>query len=62
MGLERGLDAISLKFTEETLDTIVRNNGGIRHTSWKFGDGFRKGDSYLSEVYRLIVTGVKQDK
>lgn len=61
MNSELGLDAISLKFTEETLDTIVRNNGGIRHNSWKFGDGFRKGDSYLSEVHRLIVTGIKED-
>lgn len=62
MGSERGLNAISSKFTEETLDSIIRNHGGVKHTSWRFGDGFRKGDSFLSEVHRLIVTGIKEDK
>lgn len=56
------LESISKKFTETTLDTIVRNNGGIRHISWRFGDGLDKVDSFLSEVCRLIVTGIKEDE
>lgn len=62
MDLARSLKEISSKFTEATLDSIIRNHGGIKHTSWRFGDGFRKGDSFLSEVYRLIVTGIKEDE
>ncbi|KAG4079925.1 hypothetical protein HA402_006237 [Bradysia odoriphaga] len=56
------LETISSKFTTEVLDTIVRNRGGTRHKSFRFGDGFRKGDSFLSDVYRLIVTGIKEDE
>lgn len=55
------LESISKKFTEETLDTIVRNNGGIRHTSWRFGDGLHIEDTFLSRVCRIIVTGMKED-
>lgn len=56
------LETISKKFTEDTLDEIVRNHGGIKHTAWRFGDGFRKEDTFISEVCRLIVTGIKEDK
>lgn len=56
------LETISKNFTEETLDEIVRNNGGIKHKAWRFGDGFRKEDSFLSELCRLIVTGIKEDE
>lgn len=55
------LSAISVNFTESTLDEIIQKCGGVRHTSWSLGDGFKKGDSYLSEVYRLIVDGIKED-
>lgn len=55
------LSAISNKFTEATLDEIIQKKGGCKHTSWSLGDGFKKGDSYLSEVYRIIVDGVKTD-
>lgn len=55
------LQTISTKFTEEVLDTIIRNEGGIRHVSWRFGDAFPKEDSFISEVCRLIVTGIKED-
>lgn len=56
------LETISSKFTTEILDKIVRNHGGVRHKSYRFGDGFRKGDSFLSDVYRLIVTGIGEDE
>lgn len=55
------LSSISIKFTEATLDAIIQKYGGQKHTGWKFGDGFKKGDSYLSEVYRVIVDGVTAD-
>lgn len=55
------LSQISTKFTEHTLDEIVQKYGATKHVNWKFGSGFKKGDSYLSELYRLIVNGVKED-
>ncbi|XP_064538307.1 uncharacterized protein LOC135428315 [Drosophila montana] len=51
---------ISAKFTEATLDEIIQNAGGTKHTSFKFGEGGKKGDSYLSRVFRLCVYGVKE--
>lgn len=54
------LSEISSKFTEKTLDEIIQKSGGTKHTSYKFGEGFKKGDSYLSRVYRLTVYGVKE--
>lgn len=56
------LETISKKFTEQVLDTIIRDHGGIKHTTWKFGDAFRKEDSFISEVCRLVVTGIKDDE
>lgn len=55
------LSDISCKFTEDTLDAIVQECGGRRHTSWCFGDGFKKGDSYLSEAFRMVVHGVSDN-
>lgn len=55
------LEDISSKFTNATLDEIVEKGGGgggSKHTSWKFGVGFKKGDSYLSDVYRIHIDGV----
>ncbi|XP_014087647.1 uncharacterized protein [Bactrocera oleae] len=54
------LSEISNKFTENTLDEIIQKAGGTKHTSYKFGEGFKKGDSYLSRVYRLTVFGVNE--
>ncbi|XP_017872280.1 PREDICTED: uncharacterized protein LOC108619950 [Drosophila arizonae] len=51
---------ISAKFNEATLDEIIQNAGGTKHTSYKFGAGGKKGDSYLSRVFRLCVYGVKE--
>lgn len=52
---------ISAKFTEATLDEIICCAGGTKHTAYKFGKGFKKGDSYLSKVFRLSVFGVNED-
>lgn len=52
---------ISTEFTVETLDIIIKSIGGKRHESWEFAGGFKKGDSYLSEVFRLIIVGVRED-
>uniref|UniRef100_U5ET49 Putative juvenile hormone-inducible protein n=1 Tax=Corethrella appendiculata TaxID=1370023 RepID=U5ET49_9DIPT len=51
------LSEISEKFTEENLNEIIRKIGGEKFTKWEFAPGFKKGDSYLSEVYRVIVEG-----
>ncbi|XP_052866192.1 uncharacterized protein LOC128272426 [Anopheles cruzii] len=48
------LSDISAKFTESTLDEIIRSAGGTRCTGWKLQDGdVTKGDAYLSELYRI---------
>lgn len=54
------LSDISSKFSEATLDEIIQKAGGTKHTSYKFGKGFKKGDSYLSKVFRLCVEGVNE--
>ncbi|EDV99604.1 uncharacterized protein LOC6565469 [Drosophila grimshawi] len=51
---------ISAKFNVNTLDEIIQNAGGTKHTSYKFGEGGKKGDSYLSRVFRLCVYGIKE--
>lgn len=55
------LSTISAAFSAATLDTIVRAAGGERHTAWRFGSGFKKGDSYLSEAFRLHISAVRAD-
>ncbi|KAH8303498.1 hypothetical protein KR059_012678 [Drosophila kikkawai] len=52
---------ISAKFSESTLDEIIRNVGGTHHTSYKFGPSGKKGDAYLSRVFRITIYGVKED-
>lgn len=53
------LETISPNLTEKHLDEIIVKAGGVRHTSWAFeGDGFKKGDSYLSELFKVVVFGV----
>lgn len=54
------LSDISSKFTEETLQEIIENAGGVELISWEFAGGFRKGDSFLSEVYKLKVKGLNE--
>ncbi|XP_062559062.1 uncharacterized protein LOC134223866 [Armigeres subalbatus] len=50
------LDVVSPKFDESVLDDIIRVSGGNKCTSWSFVDSeFGKGDSYLSEVYRITL-------
>lgn len=57
------LDAISPSFTEEHLNEIIRKKCGVRYTSWAFeGAAGKKGDSYLSEVYKVVVKGVNDKK
>jgi hypothetical protein len=52
------LTSISPNLTEEHLHDIVRQFGGVKYTSWSFhGNPFKKGDSYLSELHKVIVTG-----
>ncbi|XP_058821969.1 uncharacterized protein LOC131683732 [Topomyia yanbarensis] len=50
------LENVSPMFNEAMLNDIIRDYGGHNFTSWHFEDSdFGKGDSYLSEVYRLRV-------
>lgn len=57
------LATISPNFTEEHLHEIIRNAGGVKYTSWAFeGDAFKKGDSYLSELFKVVVKGVDDKK
>ena len=52
------LDLISPNLKEEHLNEIIRKFGGVKHTSWAFeGNAAKKGDGYLSEVYKVVVTG-----
>ncbi|XP_013112262.2 uncharacterized protein LOC106090573 [Stomoxys calcitrans] len=55
------LSDISSKFTEAVLEDIIKKAGGTKYTSHKFGKGFKKGDSYLSRVFRLCVYGINED-
>lgn len=56
------LSDVSPKFNEKSLDEIIIKAGGIKHTEWKFTGGVKKGDSYLSEVFKLIVKGVDKNQ
>lgn len=57
------LDIISPNLTESHLNEIIRNAGGVKYTSWEFeGDAVKKGDSYLSEIYKVVVKGVNDKK
>jgi hypothetical protein len=53
---------ISTKFIEQTLQEIIAQVGGDTFKSYEFADGFKKDDSYLSEVYRVIVHGNKKNE
>lgn len=54
---------ISPNLTEEHLNEIIKKAGGVKYTSWNFeGAAGKKGDGYLSEVYKVVVTGVDSKK
>lgn len=52
------LSDISIYFTEDTLNKCIQKAGGVKYVNWSFGSGFKKGDSYLSDVYRFQINGV----
>lgn len=57
------LELISPNFTEAHLNEIIKKAGGVKYTSWEFeGAAGKKGDGYLSEVYKVIVKGVNDKK
>ncbi|XP_059610934.1 uncharacterized protein LOC132257897 [Phlebotomus argentipes] len=54
------LEVVSAAFTEEKLREILRKEGDFQLKGFEFVAGFgSKGESYLSEVYRLRVDGEK---
>lgn len=55
------LNDVSNKFDEKSLDEIIIKAGGVKHTGWEFLGGFKKGDSYLSEVFKMLVKGVDKN-
>ncbi|KAL6263305.1 hypothetical protein P5V15_006103 [Pogonomyrmex californicus] len=58
------LSDVSDKFTEEVLTDILceaANGKKVQLTNWSFGEGFAKGDSYLSTVNKGILYGVTDD-
>lgn len=53
------LSDVSKVFNEKSLDEIIKKIGGVRHTSYEFAKtSEKKGDSYLSVVRRLKISGV----
>ncbi|XP_032680862.1 uncharacterized protein LOC116848657 [Odontomachus brunneus] len=56
---------VNHKFTQEVLTDIlckVYDGKKVQLTDWKFGDGFTKGDNYLSTVYKGVLYGITDDK
>ncbi|XP_063988978.1 uncharacterized protein LOC135168572 [Diachasmimorpha longicaudata] len=54
------LNGVSKLFTESILEKILANKWGetdVEVTGWDFGEASAKGDSYLSEVDRVIIHG-----
>lgn len=51
------LSDISVKLNEEVLKEIVTKKYGpeTKFAGWSFSGGFKSGDSYLSEVFRVII-------
>lgn len=56
------LSDISPVFNTEVLDEIVKAKGGVKHVAWHFRGGFNKGDSYLSEVFRVEIDALKNEE
>ncbi|KAL0107258.1 hypothetical protein PUN28_015653 [Cardiocondyla obscurior] len=58
------LSEVSDKFTEEVLADVlskVCDGKKVQLTDWDFGEGFTKGDSYLSTVNKIKLTGTLDD-
>lgn len=58
------LNEVSDKFTEEVLTDILHkayNGKKVQLTDWNFGEGFAKGDSYMSTVNKGEVHGIIDD-
>lgn len=53
------LESISPNLKEEHLNEIIRKFGGVKYTKWGFeiGEAAKKGDSYLSELFKVVLTG-----
>ncbi|XP_014479489.1 PREDICTED: uncharacterized protein LOC106746879 [Dinoponera quadriceps] len=58
------LSLVSDKFTEEVLTDILCKTSGkkVQLTDWKFGEGFTKGDNYLSTVTKGTLYGVTDEE
>lgn len=57
------IQEISPNLTDDHLHEIIRKRGGVKYTSWAYeGPAGKKGDAYLSEVYKVIITGVDDKK
>lgn len=57
------LQNISPNLTESHLNEIIKSKGGAKYTSWEFeGAAMKKGDGYLSEVFKIVVKGVDDKK
>lgn len=55
------LASVSPKFTEETLETILRKTTGetcVKVTDWEFEPGAEEGSTDPSIVYRITVIGI----
>ncbi|XP_012229629.1 uncharacterized protein [Linepithema humile] len=57
------LSEVSDKFTKEVLtDVLCKAHGKkVQLVDWDFGEGFAKGDSYLSTVTKGVVYGITDD-
>lgn len=58
------LSIVNDKFTEKVLTDILCKAYGkkVQLTDWKFGDGFTKGDNYLSTVNKGVLYGITDDE
>jgi len=57
------LSEISENFTKEVLIDILRKVHGkkVQLVDWNFGEGFAKGDSYMSTITKGTVYGITND-
>lgn len=52
---------ISPNLKEDHLFNIIKGYGAVKYVKWDFeGSALKKGDGYLSEVYKVVVTGEDQ--
>lgn len=52
------LEVISPNLKDEHFHEIIQKFGGVKFTSWGFeGNASKKGDSYLSDVHKVVITG-----